>query len=76
MQESGAAEEFHYDREGQLCEHIDRDGRRELYRYNMYGAPTCHENPEAGLTESWEYSSEGLLTSAISGSRRKLPEES
>ena len=46
------------------------DGRRELYRYNMYGAPTCHENREAGLTESWEYSPQGLLTSAIGGGMR------
>ena len=53
-----------------MCEHTDRDGRRELYRYNMYGAPTCHENREAGLTESWEYSPQGLLTSAIGGGMR------
>ena len=36
----------------------------------MYGAPTCHENREAGLTESWEYSPQGLLTSAIGGGMR------
>ena len=53
-----------------MCEHTDRDGRRELYRYNMYGAPTCHENREAGLTESWEYSPQGLLASAIGGGMR------
>ena len=53
--------------EERLCEHRDRDGRRQLYRYNMYGSPTLHENPAERLRESWEYDAMGRLITATGG---------
>ncbi len=53
--------------EERLCEHRDRDGRRQLYRYNMYGSPTLHENPAERMRESWEYDAMGRLITATGG---------
>ena len=36
----------------------------------MFGSPTLRQSPETGLTESWEYDSQGRLKSSTAGGMR------
>ncbi len=67
----GHSEEYHYDAGGRLCRMTDRNGIETTYTYNLYDSPTGRraralEEPSAILSESYEYTPEGLLKSAIS----------
>ena len=67
----GHSEEYHYDAGGRLCRMTDRNGVETTYPYNLYGSPTGRKAralEEAGtiLSETYEYTPQGLLKSAIS----------
>lgn len=67
----GHSEDYHYDAGGRLCRMTDRNGIETTYTYNLYDSPTGRraralEEPSAILSESYEYTPEGLLKSAIS----------
>lgn len=67
----GHSEDYHYDAGGRLCRMTDRNGIETTYTYNLYVSHTGRraralEEPSAILSESYEYTPEGLLKSAIS----------
>ena len=71
-----------YDPAGNLAEHVDRNGSRVTYAYNMYGSPTeriaqAAWNSSDGtdhmcgrIQENYQYDRTGCLTAAISGGMR------
>ena len=71
-----------YDPAGNLAEHVDRNGSRVTYAYNMYGSPTeriaqAAWNSSDGtdqmcgrIQENYQYDRTGRLTTAISGGMR------
>ena len=64
----GGQETYAYDAEERLCKKTDRNGTETRYTYNMYGNLLTKTAGE--LSESYEYTPEGLLKSAISGGMR------
>lgn len=67
----GNRETYAYDAGERLCHRTDRNGAETIYKYNIYGnllerrAKGVHGGQEE-LSESYEYTAEGLLKSAIS----------
>ena len=64
----GYSEEYHYDLGNRLCRMRDRNGTEISYTYNLYGNLLGRKAED--LSESFEYTAEGLLKSAISRGMR------
>lgn len=64
----GHSEEYHYDLGNRLCRTRDRNGTETSYTYNLYG--NLLGRKAGDLSESFEYTAEGLLKSAISRGMR------
>jgi RHS repeat-associated protein len=62
----GGEETYHYDLEERLSHKQDRNGNQIHYQYNLYGAPLSKEEKNSGLRESYTYTKEGLLKTALS----------
>ncbi|MCH5343811.1 MAG: hypothetical protein J1E64_07210, partial [Acetatifactor sp.] len=72
---TGAQEQYYYDIGNRLCQKTDRNGIITNYAYNLYGNLTGRKarnpsQPDRKLSETYEYTPEGLLKSAISGGMR------
>ena len=61
----GRQETYAYDVEGRLCKKKDRNGIETHYTYNLYGQLLSRRAGE--LVETYQYTPEGLLKSAIAG---------
>lgn len=70
----GNQETCHYDPEGRLCKKTDRNGILTTYTYNLYGSLLERKAKKPGDSteerESYEYTKEGLLKTAISKGMR------
>ena len=68
-----AAETYRYDAQERLCGKTNRNGTETTYAYNIYDSLTerrAKTTDGAELTESYHYTPEDLLESAISGGMR------
>ena len=62
----GYREQYVYDKEGNLAEKTDKNGVITEYAFNFYGAPLYRRERGSLQEDFYEYTSEGLLKSAIS----------
>ncbi|MDE6053435.1 MAG: hypothetical protein K2G55_06695, partial [Lachnospiraceae bacterium] len=70
---AGEQETYHYDAQERLCRITDRNGTETRYSYNIYDNLTerrARKTDGAELADSYEYTPEGLLKSAISQGMR------
>ena len=67
---TGETERYAYDREGNVVEKTDRNGVTTQYAFNMYGAPLYRRVKDGALEESYRYTPEGRLESALSAGMR------
>lgn len=66
----GEREEYHYDMGNRLSQKTDRNGVTVEYGDNLYDAPLYRKARDGSCEEFYEYTSEGLLSSAVSGGMR------
>ena len=70
---TGEQETYHYDAQERLCKRTDRNGTQTRYAYNIYDnltERTAKKTDGTELSDRYEYTTEGLLKSAIAQGMR------
>lgn len=71
IDQAGQSEYWNYDAEGRCCLYRDRNGLETTYTYNMLGSLTARRsNSNEFISESFAYTMEGYLLTAIAGGMR------